>query len=309
MRFAHLSDLHLLSLDGTRLADFLNKRWTGGLNLALSRGRHYQARVFEALVDDLNKQHVDHVVCTGDVTNLSFESEFRFARQQFERIDHKAVDVTCIPGNHDTYVADMAGAFERVFHDYCTSDAGWDAGASGGADADPAARWPIVRVRGDLAFIGLSTSMATPWFMAHGRIGGSQLERVERLLADPRLAGKHRVVLLHHPPAGHRARRFSRGLRDHADLAQILARTGADLVLHGHEHLDVREQLSGPAGARIPVRGITAGSYEVDTHERRARYRIFSVERRDGRARLVHEETRAFQGGRFGEEQAGAPQA
>lgn len=287
MRIAHVSDLHLLSLDGTRLLQFLNKRWTGGINLALNRGRHYQAEVFAALVDDLNQKSVDHVVCTGDVTNLSFESEFAFALEQFRRFRLGEADVTVIPGNHDTYVAEMTGAFERVFGAHCGADPAW-------APRDEL-RWPLLRVRGDVALFGLSTSQATPWFMAHGQVGAAQLARLEALLTQPALREKIRVVLLHHPPAGRRARRFGRGLRDHEALAALLARTGCDLVLHGHEHLDVRETLPGPGGQIVPVNGITSGSYEVDHPERRARYRVYTL----GRGGVVAEETYGLVGGRF----------
>ncbi len=73
MRIAHLSDVHLLSLDGTRVRDLLNKRCAGGMNLILTRGRHHKPYVFDALVDDLNAQGIDEVVCTGDITNLALE--------------------------------------------------------------------------------------------------------------------------------------------------------------------------------------------------------------------------------------------
>ena len=289
MRIAHVSDLHLLSLEGTRLLDFANKRWTGGVNLALNRGRHYQTAVFDALVADVNAQRIDHVACTGDVTNLSFESEFRFAHARFAKFAQGAQGVTCIPGNHDTYVATAAGTFERVFGDMCSSDAAF-------ASASP---WPLVRVRGDLAVVGLSTSEASPWFLAYGSIGAAQLARLEASLSDPRLADKLRLVLVHHPPAGPYTKKWTRHLRDHAAFAEVLARTGADLVLHGHEHRDLSSELVGPGGVRIPVRGIQSGTYDPDVgggaktgkaaahaELHRARYRVFTIGR-DARGKLA----------------------
>jgi 3',5'-cyclic AMP phosphodiesterase CpdA len=305
VRIAHVSDVHLLSLENTHLLDFANKRWTGGVNLALNRGRHYQTAVFDALVDDVNALGVDHVACTGDVTNLAFESEFRFAREHFARFARGPAHVTCIPGNHDTYVASAAGTFERVFAEHCSSD----------ADFAGAAPWPLVRVRGDLAVVGLSTSEASPWFLAYGTIGAAQLARVEAALADPRLAGKFRLVMVHHPPAGPYTKKWTRHLRDHEAFAKVLARAGADLVLHGHEHRDLAAELAGPGGARIPVRGIQSGTYDpgpealakpgkagAHAESHRARYRIYTVER-DARGipRLVGEELRGWRpaAGRF----------
>ena len=71
MRLAHCSDLHLLSHDGARWLDLANKRWIGAMNLISSRSRHYHVAAFEQMVEDLNAIGVDHVLCTGDVTNLA----------------------------------------------------------------------------------------------------------------------------------------------------------------------------------------------------------------------------------------------
>jgi 3',5'-cyclic AMP phosphodiesterase CpdA len=287
VRLAHLTDLHLLSLDGARLRDFANKRMTGGMNLLLRRGRHHLPEVFDALVDDLNAQGIDQVACTGDVTNLSLAAEFRFARERFDRIAAGPDNVFCVPGNHDTYVAEAEGVFEAVFAPYCVPDADWQ-------DESP---WPSVRIRGSLALIGLSTSRASGWLTAHGSVGDEQLARFEKALTDPRLRGKLRVVVMHHPSAGRHARNRLRGLTDHAAFAAVIARAGADLILHGHEHLDLAETLPGPAGRSVPVHCITSGSHADDSERRRARYRIYTVA--DDGSHLHIEAVRAYRGGRF----------
>jgi len=213
--------------------------------------------------------------------------------------------VTCIPGNHDTYVASAAGAFERIFAEHCASDADFGTGAP----------WPLVRVRGDLAIIGLSTSQASPWFLAYGSIGAEQLGRFEQAMRDPRLAGKFRLVMVHHPPAGPYAKKWTRHLRDHEAFAEVIGRVGADLVLHGHEHRDLRAELAGPGGAVVPVHGIQSGTYDpgpealakggkaaAHAESHRARYRIFTLARdATGRVRVVGEELRGWrpERGRF----------
>ena len=269
MRVAHCSDLHLLSLNGARALDFANKRWIGGLNLIANRGRHYHAEVFEAMVADFNRSAIDQVIVTGDITNLAFEEEFRFARRFFDAIELGPANVTVLPGNHDAYVARGAEYFAAHFDAYHQPDPDWV-----WPDGE---RWPVVRLRDDVAVIALSTSLATPWFTAWGRIGEGQLERLRAALSDPRLAHCFRLVAIHHPPAGTRARSIVRGLRDRADFAAVLAETGAELVIHGHEHLDLYEELPGPDGALIAVRGIQSGTYEAGNLTRRARYRIYDV--------------------------------
>lgn len=291
MRLAHCSDLHLLSLEGSRILDFMNKRWIGGLNLLTSRGRHYHTRAFEDMVADFAPAGVDHVVCTGDITNLALEQEFRFARERFDRIGLGAHGVTVVPGNHDTYVAHGATHFAEIFPDYFASDPEWAWPAD---PADPlAAPWPVVRVRGPVAVIGISTSLKTPWFTAWGRIGPRQLARLEAVLGDERLADKVRVVAVHHPPAGRRAQSRIRGLRDHAAFAEVLARVGAELVLHGHEHENLLETLPGPDGP-IPVLGIVSGTYEASRPARTARYRVFDIEGTGRRDARIHHHLRVW---------------
>src|SRR5688500_6092756 len=118
MRVAHCSDLNLLSLAGARALDFVNKRWIGGLNLIANRGRHHHPELFEAMVADFNRSAIDQVVVTGDITNLAFEEEFRFARRYFDAIELGAANVTVLPGNHDAYVARGAEYFSHYFDAY-----------------------------------------------------------------------------------------------------------------------------------------------------------------------------------------------
>jgi 3',5'-cyclic AMP phosphodiesterase CpdA len=309
MRLAHCSDLHLLSHEGARWLDLANKRWIGAMNLLSNRSRHYHVEAFDDMVSDLNARGVDHVLCTGDVTNLALRQEFAFARERFDRLALGPRGVTVIPGNHDAYVAEGVPLFAEVFADYAASDPGWEwapsdavaeagageaaagatpeagAGDGDGADGEPREprepgddlRWPIVRVRGELALVGTSTSRATPWFTAYGYLGAGQLARLSRALRDPRLAGKVRVVAIHHPPAGERALSRIRGLRDHAGFAAVIAEAGADLIVHGHEHRDMTESLAGPDGP-VPVRGVPSGTYFHNKPERSARYRIFEID-------------------------------
>jgi 3',5'-cyclic AMP phosphodiesterase CpdA len=306
MRVAHCSDLHLLSHDGARWLDLANKRWIGAMNLLSNRSRHYHVDAFDHMVDDMNAQGIEHVLCTGDVTNLALKQEFEFARAKFDRLTGGPEHVTVIPGNHDAYVAEGVGHFSTIFEPYSRTDAGWE---WTDADKDPEddtddLRWPLVRVRGDLALIGISTSRQTPWFTAYGRVGAGQLARIARVLADPRLVGKARIVAIHHPPAGKRAANKIRGLRDHAAFAEVIGAGGCDLIVHGHEHQDLTETITGPSGP-IPVRGVASGTYHHNKPDRVARYRIFQIEG----GKIVGDSIRVWtrEHGRF-DENPGSPQ-
>jgi 3',5'-cyclic AMP phosphodiesterase CpdA len=276
VRLAHFSDLHLLSLDGAGLLDFANKRWIGRLNLLSNRSRHYLGEAFDDMIADVNQQKFDHLLCTGDVTNLALPQEFRHARGKFESLALGPHDVTVIPGNHDAYVEEGVGHFAAIFADYCTTDPGWAWTDADRHDKHDDLRWPIVRIRGDVAIIGASTSLETAWFSAWGRLGPGQRARLRRVLLDPRLAGLARFVAIHHPVVGKRATNAIRGLKDHAELAAIIAETGATVIVHGHEHRDLRGVLRGPAGD-VPVLGVPSGTYAASDTTRTARYRVFEL--------------------------------
>ena len=278
MRLAHCSDLHLLSHDGARWLDLANKRWIGAMNLLSNRSRHYHVAAFDDMIEDLNASGVDHVLCTGDVTNLALAQEFAFARAKFDKLVGGPQHVTVLPGNHDAYVAEGLSLFAETFGDFNTTDPGWAWTDADRHDEHDDLHWPIVRIRGALAIVGLSTSRATPWFTAYGRIGEGQLARLAKVLADPRLAGKARLVAIHHPPAGKRATSRIRGLKDHAGFAEVIAGHGADLIVHGHEHRDMTELLAGPNDTKVPVRGVPSGTYHHNKPDRTARYRLFDIE-------------------------------
>src|SRR4029077_1397233 len=125
MRLAHCSDLHLLSHDGARWLDLANKRWIGAMNLLSNRSRHYHVEAFEDMVRDLNTVGVDHVLCTGDLTNLALRQEFVFARGKFDKLALGPTGVTVIPGNHDAYVAEGVPLFAELFEEFSASDPGW----------------------------------------------------------------------------------------------------------------------------------------------------------------------------------------
>ena len=264
MRIAHFSDVHALSLDGVRPWQFLNKRVAGYLNLRLNRREKHPVRLFRAIVDDLNARPVDHVIVTGDLTNLSLEPEFQLARSILDGIALGPSSVTVVPGNHDVYT--LGALRDKRF---------WDVMAPYATGDDAAAvDFPLVRVRGGVAIIGLSTAVPSPPPLADGWIGRTQLAALAALLAAH--ADKFRIVALHHPPYTNR-HAILRGLRDRKRLQRLLAEHGAELVLHGHEHRDLRVTLPGPR-APIPVIGVGSGTYDDRRRERRARYNVYTVE-------------------------------
>jgi 3',5'-cyclic AMP phosphodiesterase CpdA len=265
-RLAQVSDPHFQSFRNVKLRDLLGKRALGGLNLLLMRRRKHNMALLQAMALDLPSRGVDHLALTGDMCNIALESEWAAALHWIEATQFPADRVTVIPGNHDAYVAKVVkgGVFERMFAPYQTAE----------LRADKAV-YPFVRLRGDVALICTSTGVPTGDTGAWGRVGESQLARLESLLTAPEVKSRRRVVLIHHPPLVNRAGE-ERNLRDRAAVQALLTRTGADLVLHGHDHRDYFNELPGPDGARIPVVGVGSASYDGPS-DRRARYHIFEI--------------------------------
>jgi 3',5'-cyclic AMP phosphodiesterase CpdA len=266
-RLAQVSDLHVRSFAGARLRDFIGKRAIGALNLALFRRRKHRMELLEALGEDLRRKAFDHLVVSGDLGNVSLPSEWRAALAWIERTGKSVEDCTVIHGNHDTYVQEVVSsrAFEQIFTAYQKADLRFEG-----------ENYPFVKFRGEVALVCANTCVPTGDFGAWGRVGESQLRRLEALLVAPEIEGRFRVLVLHHPPVLHRPPE-NRNLQDRSKLVEVLARTGAELVLHGHDHRDEFAELTGPDGRRIPVVGVGSASYS-GSPERCARYNIYEID-------------------------------
>jgi 3',5'-cyclic AMP phosphodiesterase CpdA len=274
---AHLSDLHATPVAPRGPGPLLGKRALGWLSWRLRRRHAHQPAVLDALLDDLREQAPDHVAVTGDLTNVSLPEEFRAAREWLVRIGDP-VRVTAIPGNHDAYVALPRERSLALWREWLAPDDAWR------ESAEPASGFPAVRVRGPLGLVGLSSAQPTWPFLAGGRLGAPQLERLERALAALRERGLVRVVLVHHAPVPGVVS-LRRALWDAPRLCDVLARAGAELVLHGHLHRARLDRVPGPQGA-IPVLCARSASDCGSKPEKRAQYHLLEVETPGGRPRL-----------------------
>jgi 3',5'-cyclic AMP phosphodiesterase CpdA len=288
MKIAHLSDLHCLALDGVPMRRFLNKRFTGWANLRLKRGSIHRTAYVHAIAREIARRGVDHVVVTGDLTNLALDGEFELARDVLEHeLGHDAASVTIVPGNHDTYTrgAVETRRFERHFRRWLVGDLPELAVDVGGA------RWPLVKLRGDVAIVALSSAVPRPPLVAAGEIGDAQRAALARVLAHPEVAKRTLVVAVHHP-AVHpwpRAKAYLEGLRDAPELLALLSAVPRGLLVHGHLHR--REQRSIATGAgKVQQVGATSASLHHESPDRMAGFNLYEV---DGRG-LVRAEAIVF---------------
>jgi 3',5'-cyclic AMP phosphodiesterase CpdA len=270
---AQLSDPHLTSLEGVSCGALLNKRVLGYLSWRRRRRHEHRSEVLDLLLEDLAGIKPDHVAVTGDLTHLGLPKEFRQARDWLKTLGSPD-RVTVIPGNHDTYVAT---AWEDTFAQWVPYMASDD---TDNDCATASSLFPSLRVRGDIALIGISTAVPTAPFMATGKMGQAQLGRLEKILGDAREKGLFRVIMIHHPPLAGTVK-WRKRLVDGHRLESLLRTSGAELVLHGHAHKTTVTQLQGERQS-IPVIGVPSSSAIGERPGYRARYHIYRISRRAG---------------------------
>ncbi len=265
---AHITDPHLSPAPLPGLADFRLKRFMGYINWKRARERLNDMALLSRLVEDLRAQRPDHVAVTGDLVNIGMPVEFRRAAAWMRTLGDPD-DVSFVPGNHDAYVRAAMPILAATFEAWTTGDSG-------------ASTFPFLRVRRDVAIIGLSSAVPTGPLMATGRLGRSQLEGLAPLLKEAGLRGLARVVLIHHPPLAKGAPPL-RGLTDAAAFERVIRDHGAEAILHGHTHKQLVRSLPSRAtktvGGRVPVLGAPSAAAAARDPQYRAAYHLVRIER------------------------------
>lgn len=244
-RIAFFSDAHLGPLPPVRLRALANKRVTGWLNWRLMRKAHYDMAALDLLIRDMIAAAPDHVVCGGDLANLGLAEEFKAAGKFLARLGD-CERVGLVPGNHDLYVRKSIAPMMSYL-------AGWMTG-----DEEMGPSFPYVRRRGRVALVGLNSATPTHAFNATGLLGERQIHATRILLHALKKRRFCRVVVIHHPPHVGGAT-HDRRLRDAAAFEAMLADAGAELVLHGHNHVTSVAHRPG-AGAPTPIVGVGSTS-------------------------------------------------
>jgi len=270
---AHLSDLHLTSLKGMAIGQLLNKRILGYLSWWRKRRRVHRLEIVEALLEDLKTTLPDHIAVTGDLTHLGLPDEFTDAGQWLAKLGLPD-QVTVIPGNHEAYVGQKWSAQLSAWAPYLISDDRQGSSPTGEL-------FPSLRIRGKVALIGLCSARPSLPFLAVGSLGEKQLGILAEILQETGEAGLLRVVLIHHPPVPGTIK-WRKRLVDNSAFAEVLARCGAELVLHGHTHAATFSELQTPAG-KVPVIGAPSASELNPRSERCAKYNLYLIKKNGDR--------------------------
>ena len=259
---AHLSDPHLAPLPEPRWIELIGKRVTGYVNWQRKRRFIHSPAALAAIVADVKAQSPDHVAVTGDITNIALAAEFPRGRDWLAQFG-SAQDVTVVPGNHDVYVREAANFAGRQWGPYMRDD-------------DGAEGFPFVRRRNNIVLIGLSTGVPTAPFLATGWLGTRQLIALTATLKQLRNEDLFRIILIHHPPVTEAAQH--KRLFDAQVLKRIIADHGAELLLHGHDHVHMINWLEGPDGTRVPAVGVPSASTTPGSDKDSAAYNLYRID-------------------------------
>jgi 3',5'-cyclic AMP phosphodiesterase CpdA len=221
-RLAHISDVHLGPLPHFRRRDLMTKRITGYINWRRNRAKSLGNAVLAAVIDDLHVSAPDHIAMTGDLVNLSLDAELPAARLWMEALGEPK-NVSYVPGNHDAYVMGALQKTSQNLRDFI-------------GDA-PEPSFPSLRVRGDIALIGVNSARATPVFIAAGHVSDRQMQALKNVLEETGKQGLCRVVMIHHPPVRGAASRAKRlyGIRK---FQRVVKEAGAELVARAYALAD-----------------------------------------------------------------------
>ncbi len=284
MIIGHISDIHWLDIEGSHFRDFLNKRISGGINLLAGRAKKHSKATLRCALDTLKTLNCDHLIVTGDLSNLALPGELRAVKKELNSV-FRDEEMTIVPGNHDYYTRESLKnrRFEKLIY---TS-------APGNLDVGLSQTWPFVNIVQDVAIIGLNSAQPRPWFVAAGKLGNRQLHDLESVLHHPEVSSRTKIIALHHhlfqvvmTPG-----ESLRNLEDRNELLRICQENGVAMIVHGHNHDFTQKRVGNLIVSE-------AGSCSVCTFKRDNRAGKFNLYRIDA-GQIKKIETWRFENDQF----------
>lgn len=241
---AHISDLHLS-------AEF----------------RRQNIRRTKQLLDHLARRNIDHLVITGDIAANAQPAEFAMARGLLTSYGfYDATRTTIIPGNHDIFggvhtAEDILDFPSRCRHTRVQRTVQMFFDSFGelfrGCSLDmERGCFPFVKDLGPVVLVGLNSvapySVVGNPFGSNGGVQKSEIHAARRLLSRDASKHKPRIVLIHH----HFNKATTSGggtlsgiwgnlenqtmkLHGKKKLLKFFRDEKIDLVLHGHQHVNL----------------------------------------------------------------------
>ena len=227
------------------------------------------------LVADIHAQKPDHITCTGDTCNIGLPDEWETSRVFLEGLGDP------VPRHL------RAGQSRCLCARLARGPPARRSRPGPGATTAARAVFPYLRRYGPHRHHRPVLGHPDP--SLRGVAAGSGRSRRKAVEADPRRSRARSGLLPDRPhPSPAACRRGGAGPQSHRcrRFEKMIGRVGAELVLHGHNHVGSLAHLDGPRGP-MPVIGAPSAS----ARERHAdpQGRLSSLHHRPGRDRLPAE--------------------
>jgi 3',5'-cyclic AMP phosphodiesterase CpdA len=243
---------------------WLSKRGLGAANLMLRRQWQFPPERARRLVRQVEALAWEHLVITGDLTQLGMAEEFALARRELAPLLARGTArVTVIPGNHDRYVPEAAvpGAVETHFGEF------FQPGPERFTGKHLGGRWWLA---------AWDSAVPMPAFRASGIVAEATLAATERWLAG--LPAGARVVVANHYPVLFPPHYRVRPRHELVNLAAVRAwvvRNPIDLYLHGHDHRNWTVRLDRPGRPLLAVN--SASSTQVPGRHQGSAFHVIQL--------------------------------
>ncbi|XDD48747.1 metallophosphoesterase [Leptospira sp. WS92.C1] len=223
MKILHLSDLHFPT--PIPLHQLKGKMIIGYLNYSLRRKKKYPLKIWNSILQSIQTIGPDIIVVSGDITNVSHETEFREAEKILSELPQDKVFY--IPGNHDRYTKQAVG--ENAFYEKYFSN------LSGEAIAQNSDYIRVKKIH-DLYFVGWDSSFPLSILDAYGRVRPQIVTRTLQILKEKKI--RNYVLVCHHPiwNPQHRQETSHHKLLNREEVASLLKEKPPLAFLHGHVH-------------------------------------------------------------------------
>lgn len=269
---AHLTDLHLPIPSQPSLHELIGKRGLGYFSWVRERRFRHRIDALERIVRDCGQAAPDFVAISGDLVNISTPEEFSAAFQWLEGKFHPSGMSLC-PGNHDAFVSVPWNRGLGLYSRFMAGDRNSDGSVrppSGPED------FPFVRRVGRIGLVFANSAPPTLPGLATGRLGAGQIEKISQTLKNLGEAGLCRILVLHHPIT-EGAVPGRKALADRKALRAALNQAGVELVLHGHTHFPLWDEVETKDGVRPVIGGGSASHSSGKGRYRPARYNLYEI--------------------------------
>ena len=226
----HISDLHFHTYP-QNFQKCMSKRVLGMGNLYLRRAKQYPLQRAKLLVEQIKNMKWDHLVISGDLTQLSLKKDFLLARETLEPLLKDPERVTIIPGNHDRYIhyTSKTDYYKQYFGEFFGNE-----------------EIHVRNLNQEWVIVGWDSAHPNDWLTASGTVRRSTIQATENLLNS--FPEKTRFIIANHYPLT-----FPEGWKidHHHELYNllpvrnwILRQPNIRLYLHGHIHRNWQHRLS-----------------------------------------------------------------